>query len=107
MPARVGTPSAGKTGHRGDHRLWRADLTSDCTARAGHQCLRAVPRGDREQGLGRGRNAIVIWQDLVSDHGFPHGYQTVKRFVRKVRGSESSQVVGIILTPAGEKSQAD
>ena len=36
-----------------------------------------------EQGLGRGRNAMAIWQDLVSDHGFPHGYQTVKRFVHK------------------------
>jgi hypothetical protein len=24
-----------------------------------------------EQGLGRGRNAKAIWQDLVSDHGFP------------------------------------
>ena|SRR5438270_4561483 len=32
-----------------------------------------------EQGRGRGRNAMAIWQDLVSDHGFPHGYQTVKR----------------------------
>jgi hypothetical protein len=27
---------------------------------------------------------MAIWQDLVSDHGFPHGYQTVKRFVRKL-----------------------
>ena len=35
-----------------------------------------------EQGLGRGRNAKAIWQDLVSDHGFACGYQTVKRFVR-------------------------
>src|SRR5213080_1923998 len=39
-----------------------------------------------EQGLGCGRNAMAIWQDLVTDHGFPHGYQTVKRFVRKLRG---------------------
>ncbi len=31
-----------------------------------------------EQGLGHGRNAMAIWQDLFSDHGFPHGYQTVK-----------------------------
>jgi hypothetical protein len=34
---------------------------------------------------------MATWQDLVSDHGLPHGYQTVKRFVRKVRGSESPQ----------------
>jgi hypothetical protein len=26
-----------------------------------------------EQGLARRRNAITIWQDLVSDHGYPHG----------------------------------
>ncbi len=40
---------------------------------------------------------MAIWQDLVSDLGFPHGYQTVKRFVRKLRGSESPQAVGIAL----------
>src|SRR6201993_1569232 len=60
-----------------------------------------------EQGLGRGRNAMAIWQDLVSDHGFPHSYQTVKRFVRKVRGSQSPQSVGIILTAVGEEAQVD
>ena len=40
----------------------------------------------------------LIWQDLVSDHGFAGGYQTVKRFVRKLRGSELPEAVGIILT---------
>jgi hypothetical protein len=40
-----------------------------------------------EQGLGRGHNAKAIWQDLVSDHGFPSSYQAVKRFVRKHHGS--------------------
>ena len=38
-----------------------------------------------ELGLSRGRNATAIWQDLVSEHGFQGGYQTVKRFVRKLR----------------------
>jgi transposase len=57
-----------------------------------------------EQGLGRGRNAKAIWQDLVSDHGFPSSYQAVKRFVRKLRGSELPQAVGIILTAAGEEA---
>ena len=57
-----------------------------------------------EQGLGRGRNAKAIWQDLVSDHGFPGSYQAVKRFVRKLRGSELPQAVGIILTAAGEEA---
>jgi hypothetical protein len=30
-----------------------------------------------EQGLARRRNAIAIWQDSVSAHGHPHGYQTL------------------------------
>jgi hypothetical protein len=60
-----------------------------------------------EQGLGRGRNAMAIWQDLVSDRGFPHGYQTVKRFVHKLRGSTEPQAVGIIQTVAGEEAQLD
>src|SRR6266550_6936700 len=60
-----------------------------------------------EQGLGRGRNAMAIWQDLVSDHGFPHGYQTVKRFVHKRRGSTAPQAAGIIQTVAGEEAQVD
>ena len=60
-----------------------------------------------EQGLGRGRNAMAIWQDLVSDHGFPGGYETVKRFVRKLRGSELPEAVGIILTASGEEAQVD
>ena len=40
-----------------------------------------------ELGLSRGRNAKAIWQDLVDDHGFTGGYQSVKRLVRKLRGS--------------------
>lgn len=60
-----------------------------------------------EQGLERGRNAKAIWQDLVSDHGFPSSYQAVKRFVRKHHGSHLPQPVGIILTAAGEEAQVD
>ena len=60
-----------------------------------------------ELGLSRGRNAMAIWQDLVSDYGFASGYQTVKRFVRKLRGSQLPQAVGIILTVAGEEAQVD
>jgi transposase len=50
---------------------------------------------------------MAIWQDLVSDHGFPCGYQTVKRFVRKLRGSTQLQASGNIQTEAGEEAQAD
>jgi len=50
---------------------------------------------------------MAIWQDLVSDHGFAGGYQAVKRFVRKLRGSELPAAAGIILTAAGEEAQVD
>ena len=41
-----------------------------------------------ELGLSRGRNATAIWQDLVADSGFSGGYQTVKRFIRKLHGNQ-------------------
>jgi transposase len=60
-----------------------------------------------EQGLARGRNGKAIWQDLVSDQGFAGSYQTVKRFVRKLRGADQPAAAGIILTAAGEEAQVD
>jgi len=39
-----------------------------------------------ELGLSRGRNAMAIWQDVVDSHGFAAGYQSVKRFIQKLRG---------------------
>jgi transposase len=50
---------------------------------------------------------MAIWQDLVSDHGFTGGYETVKRFVRKLRGPQRPQPAGIILTAPGEEGQVD
>ena len=35
---------------------------------------------------------MAIWQDLVADSGFPASYQTVKRFVRKLRANQPLQV---------------
>jgi len=60
-----------------------------------------------DQGLRCGRNGKAIWQDLVSDHGFPGSYQTVKRFVRKLHGTTLPEAVGIIQTVAGEEAQVD
>src|SRR6516162_5090773 len=40
-----------------------------------------------ELGVRQGRNAMGIWQDLVSQACFPGRYESVKRFVRKLRGS--------------------
>jgi transposase len=61
-----------------------------------------------ELGLRRGRNAMAIWQDLVTDHGFSGAYNSVKRFVRKLRGSAAQpEAVGIIITGPGEEAQVD
>jgi len=60
-----------------------------------------------ELGLSQGRNAMAIWQDLVSESGFRGGYQTVKRFVRKLRGNQPPQPRAVIITAPGEESQVD
>jgi transposase len=57
--------------------------------------------------LSRGRNAMSIWQDLVDTHGFTGGYQTVKRFVRRLRGAASHEARVIIETKLGEEAQVD
>jgi len=60
-----------------------------------------------ELGLSRGRDATAIWQDLVSESGFGGSYQTVKRYVRKLRGKQPPQPRAVILTGPGEESQVD
>jgi transposase len=60
-----------------------------------------------EQALSRGRNAKGIWQDLVDDHGFSGGYQSVKRFINKLRGSPDKQPCAVIVTAPGEEAQVD
>lgn len=59
-----------------------------------------------ELGLSRGRNATAIWQDLVSEHGFHGSYQTVKRFVRKLRGNQPLQPRAVIFTAPGEEARS-
>jgi hypothetical protein len=67
----------------------------------------AVHRDTIELGLARGRNAMAIWQDLVDNRGFTGGYQSVKRFVRKLVGSPSKEACAVIETAPGEEAQVD
>jgi transposase len=60
-----------------------------------------------ELSLSRDRNAMAIWQDLVSDYGFKSGYQSVRRFAYKLRGTQVPQARAVILTAAGEEGQVD
>jgi len=57
--------------------------------------------------LSRGRNAMAIWQDLVDGHGFAAGYQSVKRFLHKLRGSPTPEARVVIVTAPGEEAQVD
>ncbi len=57
--------------------------------------------------LSRGRNAMGIWQDLVDKHGFTSSYQSVQRFVLKLRGAVSAEARVIIETKLGEEAQVD
>jgi transposase len=60
-----------------------------------------------EAALAKGRNAMAIWQDLVDGHGFGEKYASVKRFVRKLRGSSTPEARVVIETEPGEEAQVD
>ncbi len=60
-----------------------------------------------EISLSKGRNAKAIYQDLVDDHGFRGAYQSVKRFVHRLRGHSVTEACALIVTPPGEEAQVD
>jgi transposase len=60
-----------------------------------------------ELGLSRGRNARAIWQDMVCEYGFASSYQSVQRFVRKRRGSQTPEARVVIVTAPGQEAQVD
>ncbi|MGH7679899.1 MAG: IS21 family transposase [Gemmatimonadaceae bacterium] len=55
----------------------------------------------------RGRNAMVIWQQLVDEHGFPAKYASVRRFVATLRGPTAVEARVVIRTEPGEEAQVD
>ena len=59
------------------------------------------------EALGRGRNAMAIWQDLVDDHGFTARYASVRRFVLTLRGTSAPDARVVITTAPGEEGQVD
>jgi len=60
-----------------------------------------------ELGLSRGRNARAIWQDLVDEYSFASSYQSVQRFVRKLRGTQRPEARVVIVTAPGQEAQVD
>ena len=49
-----------------------------------------------EKAVALGRNATVIWQDLVDGYGFEQGDQSVRRFVKKLRGEHTPEAHPVI-----------
>ena len=60
-----------------------------------------------ELGLSRGRNAVAIWQNLVDEYGFASSYQSMQRFVRKLRGAQTPEARVVIVTAPGQEAQVD
>jgi transposase len=56
--------------------------------------------------MARGLTAQRIWQDLVEEHGFAHGYESVKRFIRNER-KRRPEVVDVLEHPPGKEGQVD
>jgi hypothetical protein len=54
------------------------------------------------EALGRGRNAMAIWQDLVDNHGFAARYASVRRFVVTMRDAAPAEARVVITTAPGE-----
>jgi transposase len=60
-----------------------------------------------EDAIGRGRNAMAIWQDLVDDHGFTARYASVKRYVARLRATSPPEARVVIETAPGQEAQVD
>lgn len=59
-----------------------------------------------EEQLRLGRNAMAIYQDLVDSHGFRNAYDSVKRFVGRLREREPTRYDRLDFMP-GEEAQVD
>lgn len=109
-------PAAAKPADGGE------EVTPDSRTESGATAVAALPtkathqtsasacephRETIELELSKGRNAKAIWQDLVDRSGFAGGYQSVKRFVRRLLGKQSPEARAVIETAPGEECQVD
>jgi transposase len=78
-----------------------ADVT---TAVASSACEAHRPWIEAQVQLGR--NAVSLYQDLVDTHGFAHQYNSVKRFVAKLRARTPERFDVLEFLP-GEEAQVD
>src|SRR5688500_5943319 len=60
-----------------------------------------------ERAIALGRNAMAIYQDLVSEHGLRAKYASVRRFVARLRVQKAPEAHVVIHTEAGQEGQVD
>ena len=84
------------------------EVSTDCPpARGSRTSACEAYRELIAEAVGRGRNAVAIYQDLVDDHGFTAQYASVKRFVAKLRATVVDESRVVITTAPGEEGQVD
>ena len=59
------------------------------------------------EGLERGLTARRIWQDLAGEHGFAGDYQSVQRFVHRLRARSNQAPFRRMESEPGEEAQVD
>lgn len=56
--------------------------------------------------MNRGLSAQRIWQDLVGQYGYGHGYLTVQRYVRRLK-QQRPELTDHMEHPPGDEAQVD
>lgn len=77
-----------------------------CGASAGRKSVCERFKERIEILLERGLTADRIWRELRDEHGFTHSYESVKRFVRKLKAKAPKRVWRMECAP-GEEAQVD
>ena len=95
------------TGSEADSRADQSPvLRPPCGNEVGRQSHCEPYRKIIESKLEAQLHAKRIWQDLVDEHEFEHAYESVKRFVSKLKASDPKRIWRMECEP-GEEAQVD
>ncbi len=101
--AGIGVRGRGRPGERAAKAAIPSGVSTDSRAARAPSASACEPYRELiVAALGRGRNAVAIYQDLVDDHGFPAKYASVRRFVVQLRGTAPADACVVITTAPAE-----
>lgn len=95
-------PAISPPGSRGEDMVFRTVISRASGRRS--QCESFEPAIKAK--LGQGLSSQRIWQDLVTEHGFPGSYTSVKRYVRRL-GALTPLPFRRMECPPGHEAQVD